>query len=332
MAAVAATQISDEDRLPRKVGGAIDEACYCLLDGVDGDDERIQIKVTRLPVKFGRLHETNDPHFVSLGKAKAISRDHARLDFCFPGGFLESDGDGFTFKPDKRFEDAPPSGTFCLTCLSKNKITVNQERLDQESHAFVESGMAIKIGPVCAYFLTPITEEPPALKQRWSLDVSCAIPMASKSMMTNSSEDGGNRPHTHQQLDVLSWDDLNVEYTSAETDRRRQIVGAAILARGVVEAAEEIDQADVSASEVAEWLESSEKYGSFQDEMKTRMEAKSYKAGITKALIRGGFTRTNGSGRLVRWLRPISMRNDANQLQTKDEPSEDPVHDDTMKE
>jgi pSer/pThr/pTyr-binding forkhead associated (FHA) protein len=397
------------------VGGAVDIPCYCLLDGIDDGDaadvqdeepdrrprrrrRRLTVPITRLPAKFGRRHETTDPHFYSLGSAKAVSREHARLDYRFPpnGAYLKSNDDGVGFRllqrpssedhqddndnddesnnnhhKDSGMDQLPATGAYVLTCLSKNKIMVNQERIDQDSVTVLQSGAAIKIGPVCVYFLLPTTtteagphqsssasssptSPPPETEttpsaptpsplpkqpHRWSLDVSSALPVAAKSLMEKEESRGstssaiaaattttstGTTSNVHLQLEALSWNDLADEYRQAKTDRRKQIVQSVIVARGALEAAvalqqersnddDDDDEADTTttteyaANDIIAWLEHSAKYGPFQNEMKDRMEPKSYKASITKALLRAGFCRNNALGPRVRWHLPASV-------------------------
>jgi pSer/pThr/pTyr-binding forkhead associated (FHA) protein len=403
------------------VGGRVDIPCYCLLDGIDDDaadavqhqeeDEeepdrrprrrrrRLTVPITRLPATLGRRHETTDPHFYSLGSAKAVSREHARIDYRFPpdGAYLKSNvGVGFRLLQRPSSEDhqddndnddesnnnshhkdsvmdrLPAKGAYVLTCLSKNKIMVNQERIDQGSVTVLQSGAAIKIGPVCVYFLLPTPTTPPSSSSssptsppletettpsaptpsplpkqphRWSLDVSSALPVAAKSLTEKEESRGstttaiaaattttstGTTSNVHLQLEALSWNDLADEYRQAKTDRRKQIVQSVIVARGALEAAvalqqeqqrkshnnsddDDNDEADTAttteyaANDIIAWLENSTKYGPFQNEMKDRMEPKSYKASITKALLRAGFCRNNALGPRVRWHLPVSV-------------------------
>jgi hypothetical protein len=405
---------SSSSSMPMVVGGAVDTPCYCLLDGcllLGGDNDtndpqtvhpRVRVAITRLPAKLGRRHETTDPHFCSLGTAKALSREHVRIDYRVPkkklnqedggtggGGYLQSNDDhgggcGFRLVPqeddDEEDDDddddtsggglgsskkkqIPSTGAYVITCLSKNRIMVDQERIDQDQTTILRNGAAIKIGPVCVYFLLPT--EPPQPQQskespqsvpaephgkpqhRWSLDVSSAMPVAAKSMMTSTSREesmgsskaagslsnagggGGGASNVHLQLEALSWHDLANEYHKAKTERRKQIVQSVIVARGALDAAvalcpsstnnddddedEDDDDADATttneyaANDIIAWLEGSEKYGPFQNEMKDRMEPKSYKASITKALLRAGFVRNNALGPRVRWHLPASI-------------------------
>jgi hypothetical protein len=404
--------------LPIVVGGAVDAPCYCLLDGcllLGGDTEndpqanayppRVRVAITRLPAKLGRRHDTTDPHFCSLGTAKALSREHVRIDYRVPkkqrnqedgggtsgGGYLQSNDDpiggggcGFRLVPQDNDEEdddddddddnetsggdkskkkkIPSTGAYVITCLSKNRIMVDQERIDQDQTTILRNGAAIKIGPVCVYFLLPaepqqqqnkespqsVPSEPHVKPQhRWSLDVSSAMPVAAKSMMSSTSREesmgskatgstaaGGGGPggsNVHLQLEALSWHDLANEYHKAKTERRKQIVQSVIVARGALDAAvalcpnstnnddHESDDDDnedddnnattneYAANDIIAWLEGSEKYGPFQNEMKDRMEPKSYKASITKALLRAGFVRNNALGPRVRWHLPASI-------------------------
>lgn len=208
------------------LGGDIQKPAFCLLDGFEDESNiRYQIPIHTLPALLGRQHETDNPCFVSIGSAKAISRVHVRIDYGIQGGYFTSKPDedgGVVFTADSDYDHLPPRGVFVLKLMSKNRILVNQKRVEQGQMVLLESERAIRIGPLALYFFPPLAAAaeavaPPPAKKRWSIDVSSAKPTAVVKVPTSSSAQ-----QQSNLFDTMSWEELWAAHESAETDRRQQ--------------------------------------------------------------------------------------------------------------
>ena len=134
------------------LGGTSETPSFCLLDGIHedpgtGSHERVKIPLTKLPATIGRSHDTEeDENFFGLGKRKAISRKHCMISYRdASGATAEWDKKTKSLVYKKGSEDAddidkikgagsdglPPRGFFVIECLGKNRILVNQTRLEQ---------------------------------------------------------------------------------------------------------------------------------------------------------------------------------------------------------
>ena len=365
------------------VGGAIDTPALCLLDGIqesDGEENntkeavRKTVQIKRLPAVLGRRHPTvrESKKFVDLGKARALSREHARIEYRVAttasgdtgqlvskvnAGQLVSkvnaaahpqdDGDDdsfyFTRGDPLKVEEIikgnddevlPSTGFYVITCLGKNRIIVNGKRIEQDQTAHIKSGDAIRISSFCLYFLTP-TEgyhktmsvrnddvSPLKKKRRISLadKVSSAIPSVAGSGLaagtgTATTTSGAKRNQTVMQteIDAMSTKQLLHQMWVAMAaniwDRRHQLIGSTISQRAVVAAARDLtangnNNNELSRGEIMDWIADSDRFGEWVEQMLTKMEAKSYQASITKALIKAGFQRTASTGRYIKWIVP----------------------------
>lgn len=150
-----------------ELGGTVPTACLCLLDGFEqdsasGEKTRVTIPITTLPATLGRSNDENDgddPHFFGLGKKKALSRKQCRISYRdAEGGHVERDGatGELIFReksalgnqgklPTEGDEDLPPRGFFVIECLGKNRIMVNQDRVEHGDAAVLEDGSALRI-------------------------------------------------------------------------------------------------------------------------------------------------------------------------------------------
>jgi hypothetical protein len=330
-----ATTASKGDNIDYQLGGRSKERCYCLLDGFFEDPEsgrksRITIPIARLPATIGRAHDkdADDPHFFGLGSKKALSRKHCRISYRdAPGGMVEWDtskqelsykepsGDGKEGLATLNVEDSklPSKGFFVIECLGKNRILVNQGRVEQGNAAVLASGSSLRISSYTLYFLRPTDSNPVE-------HVVISAPTSSKKRKvpdaSPSSSTAGKKGSKAQQdeLDSLSVENLLEKMTEAidtnQWERKNQLIGATIALHAVRESALDPNiqsmalDSGVSRSDVMVWIEESPKYANWVQQMLTKMEPRSYQAAITKCLLKAGFTRTGSSGRYIKWYLP----------------------------
>mmetsp|Transcript_2257 Transcript_2257/g.4835 ORF Transcript_2257/g.4835 Transcript_2257/m.4835 type:complete len:643 (-) Transcript_2257:420-2348(-) len=154
------------------------------------------------------------------------------------------------------------------------------------------------------------------------------VPTLAASAMKKSRKSGGNSASaTLAELEALPVEDLidrmNEAVTKGIWDRRNQFIGATICYHAVRSAGQAIEiqkkvtqDGGVSRSDIMDWIEQSDQYGSWVQQMLTNMEPRSYQASITKSLLKAGFVRTSGAGRYIKWLTPKDIP-----LRVKQEPS-----------
>jgi len=149
----------------------------------------------------------------------------------------------------------------------------------------------------------------PSIKKR-------PVPTIAPSAMKKQKKGGGNSAAaTLAELEVLPVEDLIEKMDAAVSkglwDRRNQFIGATICYHAVRSAGMAIEIQEkvaagggVSRSDIMDWIEKSELYGGWVQQMLTNMEPRSYQAAITKSLLKSGFVRTSGAGRYIKWLIP----------------------------
>lgn len=362
------------------VGGQIAREALCLLDGVQEDDKagniRVMCPVRRLPATLGRTHLTTDKNFVGLGLAKALSRQHVRIDYRVPTtaggcGHIQSKV-GFKAEFFYNADDPvaaseivtsgspsdaklPETGFYTMTCLGKNRILINGNRIDQGQTALLQSGSAIRIANFALYFFTPVVPSektlqirddvapPLAATKSSSLNpsgVSTGIPAVAGSGTgegissgANNNNSTGNKPSLLAEIEDLSTTELLQQMKAAVEedvwDRRHQLIGSTISYRAIIAAVKDPElyqlalQSDgqLSRGDVMNWIAASPTFGTWVEHMLSKMEAKSYQANVTKALIKAGFKRTASSGRYIKWHVPESLYKPANTDRDKGSPS-----------
>jgi FHA domain len=316
------------------VGGDIAQPALCLLDGIECDESanRTTLPIARLPVVLGRSHDSDDgTYFVGMGRSKAFSRQHMRIDYRIPIGnnltvcaFAQNDLENEVFELKKDDKDTlesaeiwnfesprlPENGFYTVTCLGKNRIIVNQRRLEQGETVLLESGFAIRVGNLALYFLEPTEpstnfmeiEGPPVKKRKWG-GVSSAKPTVASA----------KRPMILE-IEELPTKKLLRRMTAAVDkdvwDRKHQLIGSTISYRAILDCARAMRKAgktEVSRTEVMDWISDTDRYGEWVDQMLTKMEPKSYQSSITKALIKANFNRTSSTGRYIKWTLPPNV-------------------------
>lgn len=262
-----------------------------------------------------------------------------------------SDSEDLEYEKGEPFKVVNASGNgassaFVLEALGKNLIVVGKQRMRQGDVAVLTSGTPIKMSGYSLYFLLPTdtSENPPKT-------VEIPLPPGSSSNTTTSSAkkksstptSGGKRkmPSSPQdtgkpvvkkpkaapfaqlqaELDELPVDTLLERMEAAvkaeKWERKHQLLGAAISLHAVNDAtrAPEIRElaADggVSRTDIMRWIKDSPKYGTWVEQMNSKMEAKSYQNTITKSLLKAGNERTGSGGRYIKWILPDVVLNDS---------------------
>jgi hypothetical protein len=201
--------------------------------------------------------------------------------------------------------DLPSHGFFALECLGKNPIRVNNERLEQGECMVLESGCSLRISSYMLYFFLPLDAKPqlhnvvlpPAIKKAMTTTTATskkrpASSAADGTTATNKKpnvtdiippEDALHLPIIQQSdLDSFSTDMLLQMMDKAVTagiwERKHQIIGSAIAMRAVASAAEApelqrpaIKNPGVPRYEIMDWIEKSEMYGAWVQQMLVRM-------------------------------------------------------------
>ncbi|KAL7581070.1 hypothetical protein ACA910_005873 [Epithemia clementina (nom. ined.)] len=195
-AAQAPSSVSDGDAAPAAakstgaatfVGGPTEEPAFCLLDGYVEDPTRggtrvpFRLPINRLPANLGRTHvPTEDAkHFFGLGKTvKALSRLQCKIEYRTNQGSIEpledpSSAPGVKPKfvsfsklqlsqqlhnPTKVDLSGDDIGFFVVTCLGKNPIKVNGQKVEQNESCVLIHGSAVKISAFSLYFMLPEPE------------------------------------------------------------------------------------------------------------------------------------------------------------------------------
>jgi hypothetical protein len=172
---------------------------------------------------------------------------------------------------------------------------------------------------------------PAAKKRKLSLSVSTAVPAVAGSgfgptgVFSNGRRLGGVVKTTLQsEIEELSTNELLDQMTAALDeqvwDRRHQLIGSTISYRAVLVAAQDpalyqvamAAQGQLSRTEIMDWIAESPMFRNWVEQMQSKMEAKSYQASITKALMKAGFKRTASTGRYIKWHLPDSLLNQNN--------------------
>ena len=306
-----------------------------------------------------------------------LSRQHVKIQFLIPtaaGGCgqiqskVQKPGDKFYFNTEDpvKAEDIqiprrggdnetkittlPETGFFAITCMGKNRISVNGQRVEQGQTCLLEPGAAVRLGGFALYFLTPLDDSrkttmevrddvPPTKKRRISLgggkggaSVSTAIkPVVAGSGAGAGIEEqaqarrqpkhsqAGSKKTLQTELDALPTKELlkqmNQGIEDNIWDRRHQLIGSTLSYRAVLSATRSSElqklaaehKGELSRGEIMDWIAESDRYKAWVEHMLSKMEAKSYQASITKALLKAGFERTSTHGRYIKWIVPSDL-------------------------
>lgn len=326
----------------RTVGGTIAVDAYCLIDGYlirnnDDDDDspsvneykRVTIPVTRLPAIFGRDGEetTDDKNFFGMGSLPQFSREHFRIDYwCNERGRLgQSQSEAFQWDYSQNSNELMnPDGVdlsnpfFTVTCLGKNGLVCQKQKVEKDKSIVVEHGAAIQASSFCFYFLSSsnpsyrnidITSHDSSNKKN-------KIILDTDSMESPPSKRKRGLTGMQAELDLLSTEELleqlNTAIVTNVWDRKHQFIGSTLSGRAVTAAAHAPELRRKAAladnalerNEVMDWIAASEPFSHWSQQMLTKLEAKSYQASITNAMVKMGFTRTAEKGRYIKWILP----------------------------
>eukprot|EP00934_Nitzschia_sp_Nitz4_P002488 Nitzschia sp. Nitz4//scaffold22_size323478//132816//135872//NITZ4_000528-RA/size323478-processed-gene-0.22-mRNA-1//1//CDS//3329542998//2478//frame0 len=325
------------------VGGSVSKPCLCLLDGFDlstDDYQRISIPISTLPATLGRSseNEKDASHFVGLGKRKALSRKQCRISFRHAnGGHVEHDpsSDSLVYRKKSQCDNTaelpkttgklPPRGFFVIECLGKNRILVNQERVEHGESVILTPGAAIRLSGICVYFLVPPASSAPP-KSFTIPSPATTTASASRTTGTKRKASTDETTSTSNKKTALSeMADMSSEALLEEMDkahkagvweRKHHIMGALICSHAIEDAAKDPKVQAIAAdggiarTDVMAWIQESPKYKAWVEQMLSNMEPKSYQASITKSMLKVGFTRTAGTGRYIKWLLPAKIQLD----------------------
>ena len=283
------------------VGGEIQSPAFCLLAGVytANDDalEVVSIPLTKLPATIGRSHDTDDAHFFGLGTRKALSRQQAVIYFRdrFGGRIIADPEDPEKLiyrRPEKRSKDItnkpvlredtkndlPSEGFFVIECVGKNRIFVNQQRVDPGEVALLESGSRIRMCAYNLYFLLPTDivakQEPISIP---NLDFKKRKPPPFTPTLTAADQHESKKPYTGgfgavaKALEDTTAEELMVEMDHAikgkSWERRQQMIGSAVLLHAVRDAARSASLQQLaktnnglSRSEILDKIKQTDKY------------------------------------------------------------------------
>ncbi|GAX13445.1 hypothetical protein FisN_34Lh049 [Fistulifera solaris] len=328
--------MTEDTTKKRTLGGSTAVDAYCLIDGFlvredddDSNSERVTIPVTRLPAIFGRDHEAAEPnHFFGIGTLKLFSREHFRIDYWSKGGRWGQTSSSEAFQWDNSLESSElinPENIdldkpfFTITCLGKNGLFVQGRKVEKDQSIVIKDRTAVKASSLCFYFLRPLHPEYRAI----------SIPSNAKPiLMDNCDGDSADSPPSKKrrgfsglqaELDLLSTDELLEQFNTAIAtnvwERKHQFVGSTISVRAVMAAAQSPElhglaakSGDLERAEVMDWIAASERFAKWSQQMLTKLEAKSYQASITNAMVKVGFTRTAEKGRYIKWRLPQQLQ------------------------
>jgi hypothetical protein len=353
-------------------GNIDEDALVLLDGRNEETGQRTTIPIRTMPVILGRTHETNDDsNFVGMGKdTKALSRQHVRIDYYYSeeggtrvGEVLYKHGK-FQYQESEIQEDDiinhekqnDSIGFFAITVQGKNRILVNRKRIEKGQTCRLRNRDAIRISSFCLYFLIP--DEKPNLRTL-EIDIISSktsnkrrlsgVSTCSSSNVAATTTGIQNKPHLsamvkrnktiQQDIESLSTEELLDLMTEAIEqnvwDRRHQLVGSTLSYRAVLEAAVAPsfeNNYELSRTEIMDYIAEMPKFKQFVEQILTKVEAKSYQASVTKAMIKAGFSRTANSGRYIKWIIPEHLRyNSAKKASSSSSPNKQNGQDDKHK-
>lgn len=347
--------MTETEEKKRTLGGTIDVDAYCLIVGFmvrdddDKDDQqshndykRVTVPVTRLPAIFGRDHEvTGNSNFFGIGTLKQFSREHFRIDYwCNDRGRLGQFQSSDAFQWDQSQDSSElmnPDNVdlskpfFTVTCLGKNGLCVQGQKVEKDKSIVVKNRAAVKASSFCFYFLQS------------SNPLYRKINIPSHHKTTTIDSDSVDSPPSKRrrgfsglqaELDLLSTeellDQLNTAIITNAWERKHQFVGSTLSGRAVMAAAQAPELHEKAAqsgnmlerAEVMDWIAESEQFSKWSQQMLMKLEAKSYQASITNAMVKAGYTRTAEKGRYIKWRLPEPGDNEGTSSVKKGEPQE----------
>jgi hypothetical protein len=237
-----------------QIGGKLETPCFACLDGLVEDTDGqthtpITIPITRIPAIFGRSHDDSDEDFFGLGSRKALSRKQCAIYYRdAQGGKLEWDKQNnelvynekgaIQAKLKTETENLPEQGFFVIECLGKNRILVNQERVEQGESMLLESGSSIRISSHTLYFLLPedappkqIVIAPPSISKKTKKRSSLGSQGNTTASPNKKSKSSGLTGFS-QELERMTTTELLQRFFDAianhKWERRHQMIGTIV--------------------------------------------------------------------------------------------------------
>lgn len=328
---------------PIVLGGQTEVSAYALLTGIYEDttqstETKISVPLTTFPAILGRSQSTKNEHVFDLGNCKQLSRQHAVIFYADAyGGRLgkwkdtEPDDiqteDNWVYKlPKSKTElnwikkkgsEVPKEGFYAIECLSKNKVYVDGNRVEQGKMAILFHGSTIKMLTYTLYFLLPEDA------QKHSRLITVPNPMVSPDVDMDESSTGPplkkvKKEKVEQEPEELPLPELIKEFLDAiDTDkfeRKHSMMSTSILQYAVHDVAKDASIRNASQSEggvprsiIMDWISNNDTYSKYVAALLTKVEIKSYQQNLSRALIKGGFTRLGTTGRHVKWILPENV-------------------------
>ena len=296
----------------------------------------ISVPLTTFPAILGRSQTTKNEHIFDLGNCKQLSRQHVAIFLADAyggrlGRWKETEPeeiqteDGWVYRPPqsktemkwikKKGAEVPREGFYAIECLSKNKVYVDGNRVEQGEMAILFHGSTIKMLTYTLYFLLPECEQ-----DNHPRVITVPNPMSGQDVEVDDSSTGPplkkiKKEKIEQEGEDLPLPDLIKEFLEAiDTDkfeRRHSIMSTNILQYAVTDVSKDVHIQNVSKEEggvprsiIMDWISNNEKYSKYVSALLTKVEIKSYQQNLSRALIKGGFTRLGTTGRHVKWIAP----------------------------
>ena len=326
------------------LGGTIDRPSFALLDGIyeepkSKERNRVTIPLSRLPATLGRSHDTDDPHFFGLGLKKALSRKHCMIYYRdAQGGRAEwdDDKDELVYKNDEKTKedlselktsakDLPAEGFFVIECLGKNRIIVDQQRIEQGQSVVISSGSKIQISSYLLYFLLPTDASPKVHTIPGATTSSAATKKRKAPAAAASSNKKNSGAQSHADLEETPVEELLEQISTAIKDnnfgRTHQVMSTIVGLHAIKDSMRDPDiqkealehNGGVTRQSIMDFIKNSPKYSDWVVQSLERRDERSYQAAITKSLVKAGYSSTAAKGRYVRWLLPKDIYEEAKQ-------------------
>lgn len=242
----------------------------------------------------------------------------------------------------KDVEKKSKHGFFVIKCLGKNRIQVGKKWIHQEQVALLQSGTPIRIAHFNLYFILPRTtgdlskvlstpvssmECNDNKRKRYITGHKNHYDDANTKLLYKRSKGLVNCPDLILEKDVklrgyeydkqpinFLLDEFHKAIDSGKFERKHQILSSAIMLRAVKDAASDKklqksfkEVGALSRLEIINWIAESPLYRNWVDRTLSKFEAKSYRANISKSLVKAGYTRLGTTGRHVKWVPPCNI-------------------------
>jgi hypothetical protein len=313
--------------------------------------------LTHLPAVIGRSHESsNDPSFFGLGKYKALSRQQCRILYLTDiyGGQLvvnhnnndnNDSSSSLSYKPPSSSprgvkleilrsssdtsSSLPTDGFFVIECLGKNRIVVDQTRVEHGQMASLRHGSKIRISGYYLHFLLPTTT---TTTNETTATATMTVPnpeyikrpipassLKQQNKTTKRKKTDFSQLSTQELLDAFfeakgSWESLSTKQMNTEILLRAVKAAARDESLRQQAAADNNDKGGAGGlprTAIMEWMEESRTFGAWMEEVLARMEASTLQGKVRKSMLAAGYKQdpsTAGYG--ARWMLPPLENNE----------------------